>query len=80
MKQFEEERLTIAQHTVNTRPIYKQLQLQEENVSINSKPNHYNAYNSTKSNIKQVFNDRSLTASNGHYNHPLKSDNKTLMI
>jgi len=56
MLQYEEERLEIAKNAVNTKPIYKQLQFEEEKVappSIN--PINYNSYHHTTASRVRPF-------------------------
>ena len=66
MQEFEEERLSIKQHTIDMKPIYKQLKFKTDPVaavvSAPSKPNHYNAFVQSKSMIKSSqLNERNLT-------------------
>lgn len=57
MKQFEMERIMIAENTVNLKPVYKQLQFQEESLAPqNVQPTHHNVHNSSRHNTSKPLN------------------------
>lgn len=84
MKSFQKERLKIAQHMIDIKPIYKQLQFPEKPLQMpNTKPNNYNVFNPSKNNQSKMLmmNDRSLTVGTHETNsNHQKTDNKTLMF